>query len=299
MAPSARNLDREKCVKALNEIAAGVDVDRFPSNAGKLKVEGLIAAVRQVADCNGWTEADDENVFEQAVLAYNETWNTQGAEGAQGAVGSQDPVGERKVQAFQATYNCTVGQWTAVDTGAQAALLDRFEAFALALRLLLEAAGSSITLEWATKDMQHIHIHLYMHLKKAFQKHGRGALSCSVFERISPHLESNRASGKCFMGALRFGHFYVYVNKIGSVLSWADFLPFQNYGVEGWRLANLLRQGKLHRDVYLKWAARVSIGFQRRLGDVKAAERYEKERAAEEAASLAAVGLTASAPEFH
>ena len=34
-------------MKALNEIAAGVDVDRAPSDAGKLMVEGLIAAARQ------------------------------------------------------------------------------------------------------------------------------------------------------------------------------------------------------------------------------------------------------------
>ena len=95
-------------------------------------------------------------------------------------------------------------------------------------------------------------------------------------------------------GAVRFGHFYVYVDKIGSVMSWADFLPFQDYGVEGWWLDNLLKQGKLQRDVYLKWAARVAVGFQRRLGDVRAAERYERERAAEEAASLAAAELSAS-----
>ena len=51
MAPSARNLDREECmIKALNEIAAGVDVDRAPSDAGKLMVEGLIAATRQCVE---------------------------------------------------------------------------------------------------------------------------------------------------------------------------------------------------------------------------------------------------------
>ena len=55
-----------------------------------------------------------------------------------------------------------------------------------------------------------------------------------------------------------------------------------------------MKQGKLHRDVYLKWAAQVAVGFQRRLGDVKAAERYEKELAAEEAASAAAAELTDS-----
>ena len=73
MAPSARNVDREKCVKALNKIAAGFDVDRVPNNAGKRKVDELVAAIRRGAECNGWSGEDDENVFEEAVLAYNET----------------------------------------------------------------------------------------------------------------------------------------------------------------------------------------------------------------------------------
>ena len=37
-------------MKALNEIAAGVDVDRAASDAGKLMVEGLIAAARQCVE---------------------------------------------------------------------------------------------------------------------------------------------------------------------------------------------------------------------------------------------------------
>lgn len=200
MAPSARNVDREKCVKALNKIAAGFDVDRVPNNAGKRKVDELFAAIRRGAECNGWSGEDDENVFEEAVLAYNETWGVQEA-GSQ-AAGSQDSEGEWKFQAFQATYNCMEGDWATVEPGVQAALFDRFKVFALALAVGLEAAGISITLEWATKDMQHLHIHLYMHLKKAFHRQGRGALSCFAFEGISPHLESNHASGKSFMGYL-------------------------------------------------------------------------------------------------
>merc|ERR1712216_735855 len=96
------------------------------------------------------------------------------------------------------------------------------------------------------------------------------------------------------MGAVRLGHFCAYVDKIGSVFSWSNSLSFQDHGVEGWWLDNLLKQGKLQRDVYLKWAAQVGVGFQRRLGDMKAAERYEKERAAEEAASSAAAALADS-----
>jgi len=37
-------------MKALSEIAAGVDVNRAPSDAGELMVEGLIAAARQCVE---------------------------------------------------------------------------------------------------------------------------------------------------------------------------------------------------------------------------------------------------------
>ena len=37
-------------MKVLSEIAAGVDVDRAPRGAGKLMVEGLIAAARQCVE---------------------------------------------------------------------------------------------------------------------------------------------------------------------------------------------------------------------------------------------------------
>jgi len=53
--------------------------------------------------------------------------------------------------------------------------------------------------------------------------------------------------------------------------------------VEGWWLDNLLKQGKLDRTEYLKLAARVCIGFQRRLADVRAVERFERETATAQA----------------
>ena len=55
-----------------------------------------------------------------------------------------------------------------------------------------------------------------------------------------------------------------------------NFRPFDAYGVEGWWLDNLLKSGKLSRQAYLSLAARVTVGFQKRLADVKAAERFGK-----------------------
>ena len=69
-------------MKALNKIAGGVDVGRVPNNASKLRVEEPIAAIRQDAESSGWIGEGDENVFEQAVIAYNEPWNAQGSVGS-------------------------------------------------------------------------------------------------------------------------------------------------------------------------------------------------------------------------
>ena len=47
-----------------------------------------------------------------------------------------------------------------------------------------------------------------------------------------------------------------------------NFRPFDAYGVEGWWLDNLLKSGKLSRQAYLSLAARVTVGFQKRLADL-------------------------------
>lgn len=62
-----------------------------------------------------------------------------------------------------------------------------------------------------------------------------------------------------------------------------DFPPFKAYGVEGWWLDNLLKAGKLTRQTYLRVAAQVTVGFQKRLGDCKAAERYLHDQAIRDA----------------
>eukprot|EP00435_Cladocopium_sp_Y103_P063537 s216_g25.t1 len=58
---------------------------------------------------------------------------------------------------------------------------------------------------------------------------------------------------------------------------------FQADAVEGWWLDSLLKSGKLARPTYLKLAARVTIGFQKRLADCRAAERYLHDQALRDA----------------
>ena len=95
-----------------------------------------------------------------------------------------------------------------------------------------------------------------------------------AFEGIQPHLEPNRASGKVSAGAIRLGHFYVVADLFLRLHKYGPpfFPPFQAYAVEGWWLDNLLKGGKLTRQTYL-----TTVGFQKRLGDCKAAERFLRE----------------------
>jgi len=163
-----------------------------------------------------------------------------------------------------------------------------------------------------------VHLHAYLHLKKPFQRRGADALRPFAFEGIRPHLEPNRASGKAFAGAIRLGHFYVVADKVGSLFlrlhkygpiffpqrhfaecvrlwpprfNYTTYPPFQAYAVEGWWLDNLLKGGKLTRQTYLTLAAQVTVGFQKRLGDCKAAERYLREEAVREAVRAAGQAL--------
>ena len=170
------------------------------------------------------------------------------------------------------------------------ALFDRLVAFFSALASALRIAGTSVTLEESLETGEHAHAHVYIHMTQDFRR--KGALSEFEFEGIKPHVEPNKASGKAYSGAVRHGHFYVIVNKKGSLFNWATFEPFKHYQVEAWWLDNLLKHEKIDREVYLSYVARIGVGFKRRLEDVRAAERYEKEKAVEEHVRTEALNLS-------
>ena len=80
--------------------------------------------------------------------------------------------------------------------------------------------GVSATMERASPER--VHLHAYLHLSKPFHRRGADALDMFKFEGSSPHVEPNRASGKAYIGAVRFGHFYVVCDKKGSLLLGSD-----------------------------------------------------------------------------
>eukprot|EP00435_Cladocopium_sp_Y103_P008208 s1211_g2.t1 len=91
--------------------------------------------------------------------------------------------------------------------------------------------------------------------ERGSQVRGADALRPFAFEGMRPDLEPNGATGKAFAGAIRLGHFYVVVGNRNC--------------------------GKLTRQSYLKLAAQVTVGFQKRLADCKREEAvHEAVRAA-------------------
>ena len=74
-------------------------------------------------------------------------------------------------------------------------------------------------------------------------------------------------------------------------LSYTTYPLFQAYAVEGWWLDNFLKRGKLTRQTYLTLGRQVTVGFQKKLADCKAAERFLRDEAVHEAVSAAGQAL--------
>ena len=307
-----RNADREAFVKSLRWLSKKYNTLRVASNASRLQVAQMADALTDYASLS----SEDRDVAETAAKGYRDTWDAsvewpdstdipapcaadEPASGSQGSGSVQGveakPTGKRewKFQAAQLTYNSKHGDWSSRSLDVLKALFDRLVAFAIAFGRALGTIGVSVTLEESTRATEsHVHAHIYFHLARDFHREGAGALRPFVFESICPHVEVNRARGKSYLGAVRHGHFYVFVNKIGTYFRWSDFPPFESYAVEGWWLDNLLKHEKLTRDVYLELAARVGVGFSRRFADARCAERFLREQSATLATSKEAERLS-------
>jgi hypothetical protein len=275
-----RHDERSQLVSRLCDVAARHSIQRVEKNAGRERVGKLVETLLKLKKLS---EADTKEIKE-AWAAFQSTYSagatasntaeaeSSAAEPKQSNASSKKSTKEWKFQAAQFTYNKTTGDWASHDASVLKALFDRFVQFVLQVGSTLMAKGLSATMEESGELGEHVHLHWFFHSEQAFHKEGPDALSNFVFEGVHPHVAPNRASGKAFAGAVKFGHFYVVVDKLGSLHSWTNHAPFKRYGVEGWWLDNLLKAGKLSRNVYLSWAARVNVGFMKRLTDVRAAE---------------------------
>ena len=284
------NTDRVNAAQRLRTLAAKHGVARVSDQASRQKVGNMAKAIIDLATVSNEERAEAES----ALAAFEATFAQAKPAAAEPSGALTDNQKEWKFQAVQLTYNSKVGAWASRVSHDLKVLFDRLVAFACELAVTLVALGVSVTLERSLSSDEHVHAHIYLHLEDPFRKEGRNALNVFRFDNIHPHLQTNTARGKAYLPTVRFGHFYVMVNKRGSLHAWSNFPPFEAYGVEGWWLDNLLKQGKLDRKEYLKLAARVTVGFQRRHADVQAAERFEQDLATTEAAQAEAAALSSS-----
>ena len=281
MAP--RNVQRQGFVKALRQLGRACGVRDVPTdnNVGQGRVADLVAGILATA---GVTE---EQRVQALALQDGYTGTFQVASGRAtgtptadmaGTVDAED-AGAWQFKAAQLTYNHSSGEWASADQVVLARLWDRFKAFGAALAAEWGALGLTMTMERSKQTDAHVHTHLYFHLQAPFRRRGRHALAVLAFEGIQPHVSPNTASGSSYKGAVDYGHFYVWVEKVGSLFVSTACEPWCDYAVQGWWLDNLLKAGKLDRGTYLTLAAKVTVGFQKRLMDVRAAERFEQSAA--------------------
>ncbi|CAJ1414860.1 unnamed protein product [Effrenium voratum] len=275
-----RHPERSRHVRALRRVAKLRNVAPVADNAARAKVEALAENLLKLR-----LEPDEAEAVEAAVKDFQATFRPPGREG--GGEGASGKVW--KFSAVQLTYNASHGDWVASNTDQLRDLFSRFTTFLGAVKQELSAIGVSATMERASA--RQVHTHAYLHLSKPYHRRGAEALAVFRFEGVRPHVTPNTASGKSYPGAMRFGHFYVVCDKKGTLFTQTDFPPFKSYGVEGWWLDNLLKAGKLDREVYLRLAAQVTVGFQKRLADCRAAERLEHDLAVQEAVDAAAADL--------
>ena len=278
--------ERKLSVQVLRRGARNHQVERVADNAGRDRVKGMAVALLDHAELVG----EEREEMEEAWKNYQDSWPDWAlvaeADNDEASGGEAANVEDGKqawfFKAAQLTFNKKDGEWSSTDQATLSLLFERFKVWLVTALNSFRPLGISATMERSTATDTHVHLHAYFHLSDSFRSRGQEALAPFVFEGIRPHIETNTARGPAYSAAVNRGHYYVFIKKIGSLFEWTNFPPFQSYGPEAWWIDNWYKQGKLANNVYLDIAARIGVGFQRRLADLKAAERYMREAAVKE-----------------
>ena len=205
---------RRALVQKIRAIAKRYGVPVVPDTAGRARVEAMRD---QTLGCPGLTLADRATV-EDAFDEYTQ---------ATRPLAQVDKRHVWKFKAAQLTYNATVGDWALTDMVVLESLFGRLVDLFKSLVASVHIIGLTVTLEEPRESGEHVHAHVYIHMEKPYRR--KGVPADFVFEGIKPRVDPNTATGTAFMGAVKHGHFYVFVNKKGSLFSWANFEPFKEY----------------------------------------------------------------------
>ena len=206
----ARNPEREAQVRALNRVAHAAGVATLPENASRAKVGKLAEDLCLLA-----LTQQQRSQVNHAIAAFRATFSAANVEARD--TGAPAPAQGKvwKFSAVQLTYNSSHSDFMALDHGVLENLFGRFVAYLGRLADQISAEGVSATMERASPER--VHLHAYLHLSTAFHRRGQDALNIFAFEGVRPHVTPNTASGKTYTGAVRFGHFYVVADKLGTL----------------------------------------------------------------------------------
>ena len=214
-----RNPEREAQVRTLVRLAQANGLGAIAENASRAKVHALAGELLALQ-----LSQEVQAQVQSAVDTYKASFRSAPGEGEVATVPDDPaqpcPASPKqktwKFSAVQLTYNSSQGDFASLDEVVLESLFGRFITFLQALARDLHGAGASATMERSSPVQ--VHLHAYLHWTQPFHRRGRDALLPFTFEGSHPHVTPNVASGKAYIGAVRFGHFYVVVDKIGTLL---------------------------------------------------------------------------------
>jgi len=107
-----------------------------------------------------------------------------------------------------------------------------------------------------------------------------------TFDGVQPNVQNNWAGagagggrGKSFRSASNGGHFYVFMEKEGSLASKASYVPFKHYVPDSRKLEAWVGTKKLSLEQFDLYSSKVVAGHARRHADVEAVKRTREEEA--------------------
>ena len=172
-------------------------------------------------------------------------------------------------KAFMLTYN---------SLSIKGATWDRFVAWSKALAVSLKATERSATLEKSLRSTEkdRLHLHCYLSWKRGVGVDLR-SLNKFVFNGIAPRVDVNSEHRGFYhwQRATDHGHFYVAVEKDGTLKVDTDYAAWRDYTPDASWISSLWKEHKLDHGGYERLSAKCRDGHARRMRDLEAVRRTE------------------------
>ena len=295
-----RAADRKGAVQALRRCAVACGVTRCRDDAARPKVQQMMEAIRGATGPPD-RQAEAETWFK----AYDATFIEGDAAAPQAAAEPQRDVRETapfrmRGSSFLLTYNWKFYELPLPDgtatSGSEEELWRLWRRWKQGKKKELGITQSSSTLEQSLKSSHkgRVHFHWKVNLKQpldqmttdSFAFHG---IRPDVRATVVPKAEGARKPrGANFLEASNRGHFYVVVDKVGTLKYDCNYKPWENYRVLGKWLDDLWTDGKISHNTYHDLALRVRVGFSGRKRDLDQVLAAEADRRVDE--QIEAVG---------